>query len=248
MQLEGKVAVVTGSGSGIGRGIAVRFAREGAAVGVWDLNPEAAEETARIINEAGGKALAIGADCSDEAAIKDAADRTRAAFGPINVLVNNAGVAPFTPYMSIPHEDWDRVIAINLKGPHLCIRELLPAMLEAGWGRVINITSSSTQSGSFAQVHYVASKGGLLGMTKALALEFAASGVTFNMVPPGFIDTPMLRASPVDIEQYSQTLPMKRPGTVEEMAAACAYLASDDAGYVTGQTISVNGGRYMGSA
>lgn len=248
MQLQGKVAVVTGSGSGIGRGIAVRFAREGAAVGVWDLNPASAEETAKLITDAGGRAIAIGADCADEAAIRDAAERTRAAFGTINVLVNNAGVAPFTPYLDIKIEDWDRVIAINLKGPHLCIREMLPAMLESGWGRVINITSSSTQSGSFAQVHYVASKGGMLGMTKALALEFAASGVTFNMVPPGFIDTPMLRASPVDIEQYSQTLPMKRPGTVEEMAAACAYLASDDAGYVTGQTISVNGGRYMGSA
>lgn len=248
MQLEGKVAVVTGSGSGIGRGIAQRFAREGAAVGVWDLNAESAAETARLIADAGGRALAIGVDCADEAGIKAAADQTRAEFGAINVLVNNAGVAPFTRYMDIKHDDWDRVIAINLKGPHLCIREMLPAMLEAGWGRVVNITSSSTQSGSFAQVHYVASKGGLLGMTKALALEFAASGVTFNMVPPGFIDTPMLRSSPVDVEQFAKTLPMKRPGTVEEMAAACAYLASDDAGYVTGQTISVNGGRYMGSA
>jgi 2-hydroxycyclohexanecarboxyl-CoA dehydrogenase len=248
MQLEGKVAVVTGAGSGIGRGIARRFARDGAAVGVWDLNADSAAETASLITDAGGKAIGIEADCSDEAAIKSAADETRAKFGPVNILVNNAGVAPFTPYMDIQHDEWDRVIAINLKGPHLCIREMLPAMLEAGWGRVVNITSSSTQSGSFAQVHYVASKGGLLGMTKALALEYAASGVTFNMVPPGFIDTPMLRSSPVDVEAYSQTLPMKRPGTVEEMAAACAYLASDDAGYVTGRTISVNGGRYMGSA
>lgn len=248
MQLEGKVAVVTGSGSGIGRGIAVRFAREGAAVGVWDLNRESAEETAQLITDAGGQALAIEADCANEAAIKSAADQTRTEFGPISVLVNNAGIAPFTPYMDIKHDEWDKVVAINLKGPHLCIREMLPAMLEAGWGRIVNITSSSTQSGSFAQVHYVASKGGLLGMTKALALEFAASGVTFNMVPPGFIDTPMLRNSPVDIDAFSQTLPMKRPGTVEEMAAACVYLASEDAGYVTGQTISVNGGRYMGSA
>lgn len=248
MQLEGKVAVVTGAGSGIGRGIAQRFAREGATVGVWDLNGDSANETVALITDAGGKALAIEADCSDEAAIKSAADETRSKFGPINILVNNAGVAPFTPYMDIKEDEWDRVIRINLKGPHLCIREMLPAMLEAGWGRVVNITSSSTQSGSFAQVHYVASKGGMLGMTKALALEYAASGVTFNMVPPGFIDTPMLRGSPVDVESYARTLPMKRPGTVEEMAAACAYLASDDAGYVTGQTISVNGGRYMGSA
>lgn len=248
MQLEGRVAVVTGSGSGIGRGIAQRFAREGAAVGVWDLNADSAAETADLITDAGGQALAVEADCANEAAIKAAADQTRAKFGPISILVNNAGVAPFTPYMDIKHDEWDRVIAINLKGPHLCTREMLPAMLEAGWGRVVNITSSSTQSGSFAQVHYVASKGGLLGMTKALALEFAASGVTFNMVPPGFIDTPMLRGSPVDVEAFAKTLPMKRPGTVEEMAGACVYLASEDAGYVTGQTISVNGGRYMGSA
>ncbi|MDP3674405.1 MAG: SDR family NAD(P)-dependent oxidoreductase [Novosphingobium sp.] len=248
MSLSGKVAVVTGAGSGIGRGIAQRLARDGAAVGVWDLNLDGADDTVRLIGEAGGKALAIKADCSNAAEIKAAADRTRAAFGAINILVNNAGIAPFVKYLEIDDAQWDRIMAVNLKGPHLCIREMLPAMLEAGWGRVINITSSSTQSGSPMQGHYVASKGGLLGLTKALALEFAPSGVTFNMVPPGFIDTPMLRASPIDIDGFAQSTPMKRPGTVEEMGAACAYLASDDAGYVTGQTISVNGGRYMGSA
>ena len=248
MPLTGKVAVVTGSGSGIGRGIALRFARDGACVGVWDLNASAAEETVSLISDAGGRALALKADCSKSADIKSAADATRAEFGPISILVNNAGIAPFTSYLDIDEELWDRVIAINLKGPHLCTRELLPAMLEAGWGRVINITSSSTQSGSPMQGHYVASKGGLLGFTKALALEFAPSGVTFNMVPPGFIDTPMLRASPVDVDAFAARTPMKRPGTTQEMAAACAFLASDDAGYITGQTISVNGGRYMGSA
>jgi 2-hydroxycyclohexanecarboxyl-CoA dehydrogenase len=248
LALTGKVAVVTGSGSGIGRGIAIRFAREGAMVGVWDLNGDAAAETASLISAEGGIALPIAADCADEAQIRAAAEHTRAAFGPIAILVNNAGIAPFAAYLDHSEELWDRTIRINLKGPHLCTREMLPDMLAAGWGRVINITSSSTQSGSPAQGAYVASKGGLLGLTKALALEFAASGVTFNMVPPGFIDTPMLRASPVDVDAFAASLPMKRPGTVEEMAAACAYLASDDAGYITGQTISVNGGRYMGSA
>lgn len=248
MSLKGKVAVVTGSGSGIGRAIAQRLARDGAAVGVWDLNGDAARETADLITQAGGQSLAIAADCADAGQIKAAADETRAAFGAISILVNNAGMAPFTPYMQIDEALWDKVIAVNLKGPHLCIREMLPAMLEAGWGRVINITSSSTQSGSPAQGHYVASKGGLLGLTKALALEYAPSGVTFNMVPPGFIDTPMLRASPIDVDAFAQSTPMKRPGRPEEMAAACAFLASDDAGYITGQTISVNGGRYMGSA
>ena len=145
---------------------------------------------------------------------------------------------------------WDQMLRINLTGPHLCIREMLPAMLEAGWGRVINITSSSTQSGSPSQAHYVASKGGLLGLTKALALEFGKSGVTFNMVPPGSIDTPMLRraAGALDMDAFSKTIPVGRLGTGEDIAAACAYLASPDASYITGQTISVNGGRYMGSA
>jgi 2-hydroxycyclohexanecarboxyl-CoA dehydrogenase len=126
---------------------------------------------------------------------------------------------------------------------------MLPAMLEAKWGRIINITSSSTQSGSPSQAHYVASKGGLLGLTKALAHEFGKSGVTFNMVPPGSIDTPMLRrATTLDMEAFGKTIPVGRLGTGEDIAAACAYLASPDASYITGQTISVNGGRYMGSA
>jgi 2-hydroxycyclohexanecarboxyl-CoA dehydrogenase len=249
MSLQGKTAVVTGAGSGIGRAIAVRLARDNAAIAVWDLNGEGAAETARLITDAGGKAIGMVVDCADEAAIKEAAAKVRAEFGqPITILVNNAGIAPFTPYMDITTELWDKVMLINLRGPHFCIREVIPEMLEAGWGRIINITSSSTQSGSPAQAHYVASKGGLLGLTKALALEYAPTGITVNMVPPGFIDTPMLRAAPIDAEAFAQTLPMKRIGKPEDIAAACAFLASEEAGYMTGQTISMNGGRYMGSA
>ena len=245
--LKGRVAVVTGAGSGIGRACALRLAEDTAKVAIWDINAAGAEETAAMIRDAGGTAIAITADCSDKAAIRDAADRTRSELGPIAILVNNAGIAPFTPFLETDDELLDKVIRINLRGPWLVTREALPDMLEAGWGRVINITSSSVQTGSPTQAHYVSSKGGLVGMSKALALEFAASGVTVNMIPPGFIDTPMLRAAPIDAEAFAQQLPMKRMGQPEDIAAACAYLASEEASYITGQVISTNGGRYMGS-
>lgn len=245
--LNGRTAVVTGAGSGIGRAVALRLAEDSAKVSVWDINGAGAEETAQMIRDAGGTAIAIEADCSEKDAIHAAAERTRAELGPIAILVNNAGIAPFTPFLETDDDLFDKVVRINLRGPWLTTKEMLPAMLEAGWGRVINITSSSVQNGSPAQGHYVSSKGGLMGMTKALALEFAPSGVTFNMVPPGVIDTPMLRASGLDIDAYAQTLPMKRVGKPEDIAAAVAYLASEEASYITGQTISTNGGRYMGS-
>ena len=245
--LNGRVAVVTGAGSGIGRACALRLAEDTARVAIWDIDGAGAEATAATIRAAGGSAIAIVADCSDKAAIHAAAEQTRAELGPIAILVNNAGIAPFTPFLQTDDELFDKVIRINLRGPWLVTQQALPDMLEAGWGRVINITSSSVQTGSPMQGHYVSSKGGLVGMTKALALEFAASGVTFNMIPPGFIDTPMLRAAPIDADAFAKTLPMKRIGQPEDIAAACAYLASEEASYVTGQVISTNGGRYMGS-
>lgn len=245
--LNGRVAVVTGAGSGIGRAIAIRLAEDTAKIAIWDINAAGAVETAKMIKDAGGTAIALDADCSDKAAIHAAAEETRAKLGPVAILVNNAGIAPFTPFMETEDDLFDKVIRINLRGPYLVLKELLPDMLAAQWGRVINITSSSVQTGSPAQGHYVASKGGLMGMTKALALEFAATGITVNMVPPGFIDTPMLRAAPIDADAFAQTLPMKRIGKPEDIAAACAYLASEEASYITGQTISTNGGRYMGS-
>jgi 2-hydroxycyclohexanecarboxyl-CoA dehydrogenase len=248
MTLKGKTAFVTGAGSGIGRGIAIRLARDAANIAVVDLNPEGAAETVRMIEEAGGTALAVVADCADKDAIAKAAAEVRAKFGPITILVNNAGIATFVKYLEITEEQWDQMIRINLKGPHLVIREIMPDMLAAKWGRIINITSSSVQGGSFAQGHYVASKGGLLGLTKALALEFGGTGITVNMIPPGSIDTPMLRGAPIDAEAYGASLPVKRLGRPEDIAAAAAFLASEEASYMTGQTISTNGGRYMGSA
>ncbi|WP_297488150.1 SDR family NAD(P)-dependent oxidoreductase [Acidocella sp.] len=246
--LKGKVAVVTGGGSGIGRACAIRLAEDEAAVAIWDLNGEGAAETAKMITEAGGTALALTVNAADKAAIKAAADQTRAKLGAIAIIVNNAGITGFVPFLEMSEEVFDRMTSINLRGPFLVLKEVIPDMLAAGWGRIINITSSSIQTGAPGMAHYVSAKSGLLGMTKALAVEFADKGITANTVPPGFIDTPMLRGSPVDVDAYSAQQLMKRPGRPEELAAAVAYLASVDAGYITGQTISCNGGRYMGSA
>jgi 2-hydroxycyclohexanecarboxyl-CoA dehydrogenase len=243
--LEGKVAVVTGGARGIGRATALRFAKDGAAISVWDLNAEGAQETVRLIEQAGGRAMACVGDAAEANQIARSAAATRKAYGPVNILVNNAGMVGFYKFLSITEEMWDRMMQVNIKGPFLCTKEFLPEMLEAGWGRIINISSSSAQTGAKSMAHYVASKGGVIGLTRALAIELATTGVTVNNVPPGFVDTPMLRESPVDIDAFAQTTPMKRPGRPEDIAGAAAWLASEDGGYVTGQTISVNGGRFL---
>lgn len=245
MSLEGKVAVVTGGARGIGRGIATVLAARGAAVSVWDLNLEGAEKTVAEIHEAGGTAIAVGGDAADAAAVAAAAARTRDELGPVAILVNNAGITAYQPFTSITEDAWDRMIGINLKGPFLVTKELVPDMVEAGWGRIINISSSSAQTGAPAMAHYASSKGGVIGLTKALAIEYIDKGITVNHVPPGFIDTPLVRQGPVDVDAIAATMPMKRAGQPEDVAYAVAYLASEEAGYVTGQTLSTNGGRYL---
>jgi 2-hydroxycyclohexanecarboxyl-CoA dehydrogenase len=245
MSLRAKVAVVTGAGSGIGRAIAVQLAEDGAALSVWDLNRAGAEETVAMIERAGGRAIACAMDASAEGAIAEAVARTRAELGPVTILVNNAGITGFCAFLDIAVETWDRMIEVNLRGPFLCTRAVLPDMLAAGWGRIVNISSSSAQTGASRMAHYAASKGGVIGFTKGLAIELAAKGITVNNIPPGFVDTPMLRGSPVDIELAAAAAPMKRPGKPEDIAAACSYLVSEAANYVTGHTLSVNGGRYL---
>ncbi len=251
--LGGRVAVITGAGSGMGRSMALRLAEDDAKIAIWDINAEGAEETARLVREAGGTAIAIQADCSDKATIKAAADQTRRELGKIAILINNAGVAPFNNFLDIDEELLMRVLKINLVGPFLVTQECVPDMIEAKWGRIVNITSSSVQSGSALQTHYTSSKGGLLGLTKCLAMALGEHGITANMIPPGSIDTPMLRGAqimqePGRVEAYGAALPVGRIGVGEDIAAAAAFLVSEEAGYMTGQTISVNGGRYMGSA
>lgn len=245
MSLKGKSAVVTGGGRGIGRAIATVLAFQGAAVAVWDLNTDGAEQTVETIREAGGKAVAVSGDAADPDAVAASAARTREALGAISILVNNAGISSYVPFTSLTEEVWDRIIRVNLKGPFLVTKEFVPGMLEAGWGRIINISSSSAQTGAPAMAHYAASKGGVIGFTKALATEYADKGITVNHVPPGFVDTPLVREGPIDVEAVARSMPMKRAGQPDDIAYAVAYLASEEAGYVTGQTLSVNGGRYL---
>lgn len=245
MTLEGKVAVVTGGGRGIGAAIATVLAARGAAVSVWDLNAEGAEKTVAGIRETGGTAIAVAGDAAESAAVAEAAARTREELGAVSILVNNAGITAFEPFTGITEESWDRLIGVNLRGPFLVTRELVPDMLAAGWGRIVNISSSSAQTGAPAMAHYAASKGGVIGLTKALAVEYAGQGITVNHVPPGFIDTPLTREGPIDVESVAAAMPMKRAGTPDDIAYAVAYLASEEAGYVTGQTLSANGGRYL---
>ena len=244
MSLQGKTAVVTGAARGLGRAISQRLAEDGINISVWDLNLEGAEETAALLREMGVQAIACKTDTSSAADIAAALERTHAELGHISILVNNAALSPFCKFEDLTEEAWDRLMAINLKGPFLCCKAIIPEMVEAGWGRVINISSSSAQTGATSMSHYVASKGGVIGFTKALALEFATRGVTVNNVPPNFVDTEGLREAPVDVEAFAQTTPMKRPGKPRNIAAAVAFLASEDADYITGLTLGVNGGRY----
>ncbi|MEV6483326.1 SDR family NAD(P)-dependent oxidoreductase [Streptomyces sp. NPDC051576] len=245
MSLQGKVAVVTGAGRGIGQAIATVLAARGASVAVWDLNHEGAEKTAAAIQEAGGTAIAVVGDAAAAAGVAEAAARTRAELGRVSILVNNAGITAYQPFTSISEDAWDRMIGVNLKGPFLVTKELVPDMLEAGWGRIVNISSSSAQTGAPSMAHYASSKGGVISLTRALAIEYADQGITVNHVPPGFIDTPLVREGPIDVEAAAAHMPMKRAGSPEDVAYAVAYLASEEAGYVTGQTFSVNGGRHL---
>lgn len=251
MVANGRVALVTGGGSGMGEATSRRLAREGMAIGVLDVDGDAAARVAAAIREAGGRALAVTADISVRRQVKAAVDAVRAAFGPVTVLVNNAAVESFLAIEEIDEDSWDRLMSVNLKGAYIVTQTVLADMTDAGWGRIVNVSAIGAQSGATHMAHYTASKGGLIAMTKSLAVELGARGVTVNSVSPGFILTPMSQRAidgglfPVPAEQIYGAYPIPRLGRPEEIAAACAYLVSEDAGYVTGQVLAVNGGAYV---
>jgi 2-hydroxycyclohexanecarboxyl-CoA dehydrogenase len=243
-----RVALVTGGGAGIGEAACLRLARDGMAVGVLGRRMENARGVADAIAAAGGTALAVEADVADRAAVAAAVAAVRAALGPITVLVNNAGIEEFTPFAEISDDAWDRVMAVNLKGIYHTTQIVLPDMEAAGWGRIINLTALGAQIGAAHMVHYTASKGGVTAMTRSLAVELGPKGITVNAVSPGFILTPMAQRAidadlfPVPYEQIVATYPVPRVGAPHEAAAAIAFFASEDAGYITGQLLGVNGG------
>jgi NAD(P)-dependent dehydrogenase (short-subunit alcohol dehydrogenase family) len=242
-----RTAVVTGGASGIGAAIGRRLAVDGAKVAIFDLDGDAAQATAESIEAAGGKAIGRPVDVTDRSAVDAALDEARSRFGRPTILVNSAGVTVSMPFLELTAETWNRVLAINLTGTFHCCQAVLPDMIEEGWGRIVNISSSSIHSGTPTLGAYVASKSGVVGLTKVLALEFGRRGITVNTIPPGFIDTPMLRRSVttglMKVEEQVARTPVGRIGRPEDVAATCAFLVTEEAGYITGQTIGVNGGR-----
>lgn len=239
-----RVAAVTGGASGIGLGIARRFVADGHRVAILDRDVAAAELAAKGLG-----ALAVAVDVGDRGSVADAFDRVRSELGPVEILVTSAGVESFEPVLAITAASWDRIIGVNLTGTFTCVQAALPDMLAAGWGRIVTIASSSAQSGAPNMAHYAASKGGVISLTKALAVELARQGVTANSITPSLVDTPMVTQATEagnfpGLDVVAPMVPLGRAGTPDDIAQACSYLCAEGS-YVTGQVLGVNGGMYI---
>ena len=245
-----KVALVTGAAAGIGAACAKRLAQDGMAIGVLDLDEARVADTVAAIKDAGGTAMALGADVSKRDQVFAAVAKLREAFGPITVLVNNAGVTDFTPFEEITDELWDFVYAVNVRGPMLMTQAVLPDMKAANWGRIVNVSSSSAQTGALNMITYSSSKGAVVTMTRSMAQEFGPFGITANNIPPGSVmNTIMSEANrdrfQIPTEVLLKTIPVRRMGEPEDIANGCAFLCQESSGYITGQTLGVNGGRVV---
>jgi len=245
--LAGRIALVTGASQGIGKAAALRLAQAGASVALAARNEEKLAEVAAEITAAGGTSHVFPLDLASEDSIKACGKAVIAHFGQIDILVNNGGITRDTLSMRMKRKDWDDVLSTNLTGAFLMAQAVMPSMLKTRWGRIINITSVVGETGQAGQVNYAASKAGLIGMTKALARELASRTITVNAIAPGFVETAMTGI--LNDEQRAammSIIPLQRAGTEQDVAAAIAFLASEDAAYITGHTLDVNGGMYMG--
>jgi 2-hydroxycyclohexanecarboxyl-CoA dehydrogenase len=249
MGLSGRTAVVTGGASGIGRAIALRLARDGADVGILDVDVAGAGRVTREVTAIGRRALAVETEVASSASVRAAVERVHRELAPVGILVNAAGIASFVPLLQMTEETWDRLVAVHLKGTFNCTRAVLPDMIAARWGRVVSIASvAGLNGGGPGLAHYAAAKAGIIGFTKAVALEMASFGITVNAIAPGLTDTPLLDRSgmPREVrERIVQQMPVGRIGAPDDIAAACAYLVAEDASFVTGQVLSPNGGGYL---
>ena len=249
MRLPDKVAIVTGGASGLGRGIALALAREGARVAVVDLNEAGARDTVEAIAKDGGQAAAWRADISDKARIDQVVAEIISRWGTVDILVNNAGLDRVGPFVNSGEAEWDLILRVNLKGPIVCTRAVLDEMTRKGYGKIVNIASDAGRVGSTGEAVYSAAKGGIIAFTKTIARETARHRLNVNCVCPGPSDTPLFQevaaGNPKLAESLKRVIPFGRLGTAEDLAPAVVFLASDESGFVTGQTLSVSGGLTM---